>query len=150
MANTIQTVIKSYILAILVIGCNTGNEDLNNPSDAVTTNEAPEDFQQFYISFHTDTNFQLSHITFPLQGLPSADTTFRDYSEFKWEKKDWKWHSLNHFDPDLYEVERNVIDSTLVTEIIREKTSGMGIKRRFAKFNDEWFLIYYSGMNPVP
>jgi len=41
-----------------------------------------------------------------------------------------------------------VTDSTLITETIRDKRSGFGIKRRFAKFNDKWYLIYYDAMNP--
>lgn len=112
--------------------------------------EAPVDFQQFYISFHTDSAYQLDHILFPLEGIPAAITDGQDPADFKWEKEGWKLHSLDHFDADTYSIRRDVIDSTVVTEYIQDKASGFGIKRRFAKFEDQWFLIYYSAMNPTP
>ncbi|WP_236979264.1 DUF4348 domain-containing protein [Membranihabitans maritimus] len=140
-----------YLLAgiILVVGCSPSENKSDNREHIITSNKAPEDFQEFYINFHTDTNYQLSHITFPLQGQPTIDTSTINGVSFRWKKEDWKWHSLDNFDANLYEVTRNIIDSTLIAETIREKKSGMGIKRRFARFNGEWFLIYYSAMNPL-
>lgn len=111
--------------------------------------ETPADFQKFYISFHTDSTYQMDHILFPLEGIPAAVTDGQDPADFKWEKEDWKLHSLDHFDADTYTIRRDVIDSSVITEYIQDKASGFGIKRRFAKFDNRWFLIYYSAMNPT-
>lgn len=108
--------------------------------------DTPEDFQDFYITFHTDSAYQMAHILFPLDGAPAADE--QDGHDFKWEKEDWKLHNLDHFDPDKFSVRRDIADSTLITEYIQDEKTGFGIKRRFAKFDNEWFLIYYSAMNP--
>lgn len=123
----------------------------NNNSNTIEANalDVPEDFSAFYTSFHTDSAFQMDHIIFPLAGHPAADTGQVYNNNFKWEKENWKMHNFDHFDPAQFEVSRHVTDSTLITETIRDKVNGFGIKRRFAKFDDQWYLIYYDAMNPA-
>lgn len=120
-----------------------------NQSEPVVSNteDVPQDFSEFYILFHTDSAYQMNHILFPLEGRPATDSN-HFYDEFKWQKDTWKIHNFDHFDLDKYEVSRKITDSTLITEIISDKQSGFGIKRRFARFNDKWYLIYYDAMNP--
>lgn len=113
----------------------------------VTGQDVPEDFADFYVQFHTDSAYQMKHILFPLDGRPAADSNQYD-DPYTWEKSTWKLHNFDHFDPRQFEVTRKVTDSTLLTEFIIDKASGFGIKRRFAKFSDEWYLIYYDAMNP--
>ena len=123
----------------------------NDPAQPQLTNpDIPDDFPVFYESFHSDSSFQMEHILFPLDGRPAADTAKIFLDDFQWQKESWKIHNFDHFDPALFEVSRKVTDSTLITEIIRDRTSGFGIKRRFAKFGEKWYLIYYDAMNPTP
>lgn len=139
---------KHFVYAfILLTGCFLGSCK-NKPKPAYISNEeVPEDFSEFYILFHTDSAYQMDHILFPLEGRPASDNN-QFYDEFKWQKDAWKIHNFDHFDQDKYKVSRKVTDSTLITETIRDKQSGFGIKRRFARFNDKWYLIYYDAMNP--
>lgn len=128
--------------------CQGNREGEERNASAGEPEETPIDFQEFYLDFHTDSAYQMEHILFPLDGLPAADTATDRSGNFKWQKENWKLHSLDHFDPQTFTVERDITDSTLVTEYIRDKATGFAIKRRFAKFDDQWFLIYYAAMNP--
>lgn len=145
-------ILYKYILLlsiILFLSCNGSKEEESTENmDIEEVLEVPEDFSTFYLKFHSDSVFQLNHITFPLQGLPALISNDIDPDEFTWSKEDWKFHSFENFDPDNFQIERQTIDSTLVTEKIIDIKTKIGIKRRFAKFNDEWYLIYYSAMNP--
>jgi len=143
-SHTIKTIYFSFLLCLIMTGCKS-NEN-SDTSIMTRASDTPEDFQDFYIAFHTDSVYQINHILFPLDGSPAAE--IKETDDFKWRKEDWKLHNLDHFDPDKFSVHRDVVDSTLITEYIRDRNSGFGIKRRFAKFDDEWFLIYYSAMNP--
>lgn len=134
-----------FIFTVYLLGSCQNHQE---PED-INTEEIPKDFSEFYVLFHTDSVYQMEHILFPLEGRPAKDTSQFD-DEFKWQKDSWKIHNFDHFDQNLYEVSRKVTDSTLITEVIRDKQSGFGIKRRFARFNDKWYLIYYDAMNPTP
>lgn len=108
----------------------------------------PADFRAFYDKFHTDTNYQKEHITFPLSGLPAnADTL--SYNDFRWNAENWKWH--RNIDPSLtgYDREWQMVTDEMVIETIIQQTSRIGMERRFAKMDNGWMLIYYAGMNPM-
>ncbi len=135
------TIFCSYLLfAVLFISCK--QQDQSIP---VKEPDVPQDFIDFYVQFHSDSAYQMDHILFPLDGRP-ANQKYPDEA-FTWEKDSWRLHSFEHFDPLLYSVTRKVTDSALITEFILENSSGLGIKRRFAKFSDEWYLIYYDAMS---
>ncbi len=105
-------------------------------------------FPEFYERFMTDSIFQMEHITFPLQGLPS-DAKSNDFAnnEFRWQKEDWVMHQA--FDPEKsgFKVEFIPISPSVIQERITHHTGQYGMMRRFAKLGDEWFLIYYAGLN---
>lgn len=109
----------------------------------------PEDFRRFYRQFHEDTNYQITHINFPLAGIPANADTLMVGENFKWQEEHWKWH--RPLDPALagYEQRWQVITPEMITEHIIEKTSRIGMTRRFAKMDNEWTLIYYAAMNPM-
>ncbi len=142
-----MNVIRIIYVYGLLIGLTFNSCNTQDSSIPVSTQDVPPDFVDFYVLFHTDSTYQMQHILFPLDGRPASGPS-RDYDEpYTWEKDTWKLHNFDHFDPALYSVTRKVTDSTLVTEFIIEQASGLGIKRRFAKFSDEWYLIYYDAMN---
>lgn len=134
------------ILFFISMGSCQSGDNKNQTATPEIDKDTPADFQEFYIQFHTDSTYQMEHILFPLDGSPAAEE--HNNGDFRWTKEDWKLHSMDHFDPDRFIVERDIVDSALITEYIRDRNSGFGIKRRFAKFDKEWFLIYYSAMNP--
>jgi|SRR5690625_791279 len=135
----------SFLISLALGSCQSDEKkDVSISSEMVE--DTPPDFQDFYIQFHTDSGYQMEHILFPLDGTPAAEQ--QNDGDFRWTREEWKMHSMDHFDPGQFTVRRDIVDSTLITEYIRDKNSGFGIKRRFAKFDEEWFLIYYSAMNP--
>lgn len=111
----------------------------------------PGDFVEFYNRFHTDSQFQMDHINFPLEGLPEAagdeDTIITD--RFFWQRENWKLH--HHFtDPsNQFEHWYEVLDERIIEHWIQMKGTNLVMRRRFARLDDEWFLIYYSALRPV-
>lgn len=147
-----MTSIRFWILLFfltLQFHCQNSTNTIQETKDHASSETiVPEDFTQFYERFHLDTQYQMQHIHFPLQGKPAMGQDSLLMDPFTWQKSEWKPHNFDHFDPNLFNVIRNTVDSTLVTERIIDRNTKMGIKRRFAKFGDEWYLIYYSAMNP--
>ena len=39
--------------------------------------------------------FQISHIRFPLEGIPERETEETDLTNFYWKKENWKMHTCN-------------------------------------------------------
>ena len=143
-----STILTILFFAIALMSCKPQNPGSAEVAEAVEETSVPSGFQAFYDQFHQDTAFQKLHITFPLAGLPAnADTL--STPDFRWKSENWKWH--RPIDPSLtgYEREWQVISSEMVIEKITEKTSGIGMERRFAKMDNDWMLIYYAGMNPT-
>lgn len=108
-----------------------------------------EDFVTFYNRFHNDKAYQLKHIQFPLEGLPSGNLpdSVKNISEFRWTSNKWVMHRLAQFNDTLYIREFEQPMPFMVNEIIIEKKSKYGIMRRFVKRDNEWMLIFYSDMN---
>lgn len=109
---------------------------------------AVDDFNAFYERFHSDPDYQMAHISFPLEGLPSnADAETIAAGDFRWEAEDWQLHQP--FNAENTEFERAFISfgDDLVIEKITHKNGQFGTVRRFAKLGGEWYLIYYAGLN---
>ena len=108
----------------------------------------PNDFLTFYHHFHDDSLYQLKHILFPLEGLPpQADSVILADKNFRWQQEDWVLHqpfeNVNGEFSRTYEK----INDRLIIENIRFMNAPFGMQRRFSKSGDEWYLIYYAGMN---
>lgn len=134
-----------FILIFLLIGtlaCNTLEEDA--VAFTGTEQTLPEDFLAFYQRFHADTAYQLRRITFPLAGIPDNQPFAEN---FRWQRADWTPH--RPFDLAANKMERQFSrrDATTIEEVILQPQERAGILRRFSKLGDEWYLIYYAGMN---
>lgn len=110
----------------------------------------PESFTQFYQRFHTDSVFQMEHITFPLEGLPhQADTETLADKSFRWKADDWKMMRPVDWQMSSYQREIVPLNSSLVLERIVNPKNGIGMVRRYAIIGKEWHLIYYAGLNRI-
>ena len=109
-----------------------------------------EDFLDFYDKFHTDSAYQMEHIMFPLMGLPANADTISNLKNFRHKKEDWVLH--HHFNDPFgdYEREYATPDDNIVVERFVIRKAGFYMERRFAKLDDEWFLIYYANVNRLP
>jgi hypothetical protein len=135
------------LAGILWMGLNACEKSPSKNSDSPGMTNLT-DFNAFYMRFHRDTAYQTAHTTFPLEGLPAnADSETMELAKFKWQRSEWKYHQL--FDDQEFTREFLVLNDNLVSESIRLKDSNLGLVRRFAKMGDEWYLIYYAGLNQI-
>ncbi len=111
---------------------------------------ATADFDVFFDKFHRDSLYQMQHITFPLEGLPSdANAETIASGSFRWDAENWQLH--RPFNNANHEFSRELLSfgNDLVIEKIIHKSGEYGTIRRFAKMGNEWYLIYYAGMNRI-
>jgi hypothetical protein len=101
-------------------------------------------FDSFYTAFHSDSAYQMKHILFPLEGLPEAMDTARYGAVYYWDKETWRLH--RPFDPadTTFVRQFQIIDSTLIREVIAHLMSGYRLERRFSFTGKDWQLIYYA------
>jgi len=110
--------------------------------------DLPEDFKTFYQKFHSDSIYQIEHIVFPLEGLPDkADSLTIASGNFRWQKENWRMQRAVDFDLSDFTRKLVPVNEVMVVEYIVHKNGKFGMERRFAKFGDEWNLIYYAGLN---
>ncbi len=123
-----------------------------------TTDEAaaeadtlPADFLEFYDKFHADSAYQIEHINFPLEGLPSAEGDIDSIVDqrYFWQRDEWKKH--NHFtDPSgQFEQWFEILDPRVIEHWVQVRGTKLVIRRRFANLDDGWYLIYYAGLRPL-
>ncbi len=108
-----------------------------------------ENFDQFYKRFHTDSLFQMSRITFPLEGLPSfAEEAQFTGERFRWQRDDWEQHLLINYDafPDL---SQNLVKEQGQVKESINMGNGFGLERHFALEEGKWFLVFYVGINRI-
>jgi hypothetical protein len=119
--------------------------------ESVTTSntQLPADFNTFYEKFHTDSLYQVAHISWPLQGDKSeqVDSTHYAKKDILWQQDAWIMHHPVDYRSGDYKRQVQVLGDGLVIEYITITAGGYGIERRFAKQPDgEWNLIFYSDM----
>ena len=111
--------------------------------------DLPADFVRFYDKFHTDIDYQLSHIDFPLKGVPAKADLNADESDFVWKKEEWSVHKKPDLESGEYIREFARISNDFIVENIRLQQAAFGMQRKYAKTDDGWKLVYYVGMNPI-
>lgn len=120
----------------------------NSSSTEQQVDQNLAEFEAFYDRFHLDSAYQIAHINFPLEGLPAqADSAELVDNNWRWQKEDWRMHKpFNRYDNN-FKREFLPVGSTMIVEKITDSKTGFSMTRRFAKLDDEWYLIYYAGMN---
>lgn len=103
-----------------------------------------ENFEEFNNKFHTDSDFQLSRIKFPLKGeLTTSDGISN------WTKKNWSFITVKvsekqkdkEFKYSLRKSESLVIEKYWIED------TGFSIERKFELIDNNWFLVYYNELN---
>lgn len=110
--------------------------------------ELPEDFYSFYIQFHADSTFQMQHISFPLEGTRKAGEGGKVdlMMPYFWQREEWILHKAfndfnGSFKREFYQI------GPVIIEKIADQNEFFKMERRFAKFDKEWQLIFYSVNN---
>lgn len=137
---SVITILFSGALSIFLPSCQPGSKDA----------KGFRDFQAFYEKFHQDSVFQLNHINFPLEGIPDNAGNYEgDLNSFRWEKESWQVHRPIDFEKSGYKQELNTFSDNMVVERIVHESGDYAMMRRFARLGDEWYLIYYAGLNSL-
>lgn len=139
--------ISCFLTLVLFSFCKENKKDGNIQEDY---QKLPSDFETFMTQFHTDSLFQMEHITFPLQGLPMAvDSVEMTNGEFRWQPEDWTLH--RPFDNENKEYKQNFTQITedLIIERVTTNQGDFGMERRFYKMDNGWNLIYYAAFNRI-
>ena len=135
-------------LGLLCLSACTKSEENNENKVETAQTELPEDFMQFYRTFHSDSLFQINHISFPLEGLPSyADPEELKGQNYYWSKQDWVFQKSIDFEFSDFERVLVPLNEIMVKETILHRKRALAMERKFAKFGKEWTLIYYAGLN---
>lgn len=131
----------NLLLLLLALGCGWGCQSGPAADDT--------DFETFYQRFLTDSVYQIEHITFPLEGIPSNAGQEVDPTGYRYSKAEWRMH--RPFDPAEtgFRSTFTTLGDDLVIEQIRHESGDYGMMRRFARLEDGWHLIYYAGLNPL-
>ena len=104
------------------------------------------EFVEFYNRFHSDSAFQMEHISFPLKGIPDyADPQDMKENEFYFTAD--QWITQKQCDPKKNEISYINLGNVAIEERIQEKEHNLIVIRRFSKTSDGWRLIYYAGLN---
>lgn len=138
---------KQSLIFILFLGLILSCKNKKTEISKSESEGLPADFVEFYDKFHSDSVFQIEHCLFPMEGLPDqADSTLNS-ADFRWTADNWRTHK--HIDEKESGMTRRFlkISDKMITETLLNEQQGIGMERRFAKFGDDWNLIYYVGMN---
>ena len=128
---------------IFFTGCKNEKKQTNAEPGSIA--EMPDDFEKFFEKFHTDSVYQMNHITFPLEGMVKDPNSDKDtIIEYRWQKETWQLHHpFNNYD-SLFTRKFYMFGDNIIIEKITGVNGMFEMERRFAKLNDGWNLIYYS------
>lgn len=143
MRKTFTYKLLACIVALIVLcaACSTANPK----SEALRTAEQDseeEDFTVFYNKFHTDSLFQISRISWPLNGNFIQDTTGKAV-ELGHKLQDWTMHRPFGENQDFVQ-QFQPLTEDLIIEEIKARAGRYKIERRFARLTGGWQLIYYN------
>lgn len=136
------------VLSLAVVACRNANNAPAQPLESAAP--LPAGFEDFYRKFLTDSVYQVSHITWPLQGLRTVnrDSTLGN-APGQWEQKDWRMQRLEWVEnSEDFKREFQAMGDILVIERVRTVAAKFGIERRYAKqANGEWELIFFADLH---
>ncbi len=141
---------KQFLILVLFVSfwaCK--KKESNLTSNAPQTVVLPSDFEAFYEKFHTDSLYQLQHISFPLKGIPMGADSLSLAKGYYFLPEYWVLQHKVDFSDGKYTRDFQLLGENIVTETILQTDEPYGMQRRFAKMGTEWSLIYYVAMNPV-
>lgn len=140
---------KSFIILLVFIAfvsCKRKDQQTDMQAEAIEMDsevvELDKEFIDFYNTFHTDTVFQLAHISFPLKQNPFGQ------DDAEWTAENWVVHRPFSDMDNSFRRDFQPMGGTLVIEKIIDASGYFEMERRFAKLVDGWNLIYYSVRNP--
>jgi hypothetical protein len=139
------------LLPIFLSSCGDQKNAPEVSTEQTVIDTLPKDFVAFFNQFHEDSAYQLAHIIFPLEGLPASTGTGDTLptERYYWQKKDWIKHNRFTDPGGNFDHWYLVVNERIIEHWIQLKGTNLHMKRRFAKLDDGWYLIYYQGLRPT-
>jgi hypothetical protein len=138
---------------MFILSCNRTSKEItknkldeNKPSTALKQSTKPtkkassENFDKFYLRFHSDSLFQMQRVKFPMQGY-TIDSTGK---QLAWTKQNWLIHrmGIQEVDTSIYKTSVKK-DPGLYEENIFIEGGGFRVKRLFKQEKGKWYLILF-------
>lgn len=137
--NAMKTRIWDVFLLFLVLAAISCSSTKKGQKD----NEGIENFDQFYNRFHSDEDFQMSRIRFPIEGLniDGNQTT-------TWNKTNWAVLTVRIFDVDKkkFKTTHKKTDNSFEQKVWIED-SGFLAEHKFKLIGKKWYLVYAYDQN---
>ncbi len=132
----------TLLLLVLAFQACNQKESTTPTTKEVLTSEVPSSFLDFYQKFHSNPEFQMQQIIFPLDGHVVDEET-QQRMAIKWEKDSWTLHHT--FDDHGGTFQREFVNfDDIIIEKISDRSGKFNMERRFSPLNGSWHLIYYS------
>lgn len=133
-----------FLLAVLglhILSCKPSSEVSNKDTiEEAKSNFLPDDFLDFYEKFHSDPDFQFTHIVFPLEGKIYSEDNVASMTT--WNKDNWILH--RPFDEIQETFTRSYTEfGGIISEKIEDNQGLLSMERRFSKIQGKWHLIFY-------
>lgn len=136
-------------IIIILTACNTAESPKKEAVSEENMVDLPGDFAVFYKTFHEDSLFQMNRILWPLQGLSTKESGENIVNgKYYHSKEDWLMHRRMTKDTG-FSGSMKLLGEDLIEETLIDGNGQFGMKRRFSKFGEEWYMIYYSGLNHI-
>lgn len=127
----LHTLLLIVIISMLVSSCGIFDRTVEAP-------DVPENFEEFYLRFHHDPDFQMSRIDFPIEGK------YMDgHTEYEWNEQNWEVLKVPVWDIDQpgIEIDYDQTDTSFFQKIWVEN-SGFLSEYRFELIQNKWYLVY--------
>ncbi len=99
--------------------------------------EIPSEFLQFYMKFHSDSLYQMSHINFPLDKKSDGS---------KWTEEEWTLHKpFSDANGEYRQTFRNF--GGIILEFVNDNHGYYNMEKRYVQTGDGYQLIYYHIIN---
>ncbi len=144
-----KIIITTAALLLIITACRRSSDQTTVSTDAAQEQGLSPDFMNFYMRFHTDSLYQMAHITFPVEGyVPNIGLDSTELQSTQWQQEDWIMHRPLDNSAGNFRQEYQQLNNMVIEYIINDDER-MAMERRFSKLGNEWYLIYYMGMNRV-
>lgn len=144
MKNTQRFFIQGFTICMilfLMINCNSSHKNTSKFSESKAL---IEDFDRFYDRFHNDSLFQISRITFPLNGLNIDGLDEKN----EWTEDNWPLMKTRIYDIDTnqFKTEYKKTENAFMQKFWLQDSS-FGSEYRFELVGNKWFLVYAMDSN---
>jgi hypothetical protein len=142
--------IKTIFLAVIAMFFSCNNQNTENKTSSKDEKSEKENFDNFYKRFYSDTIFQMSRITFPLDGIlicsdrMNFDTITKKVlaeTPYIWKKENWV--CLKKDKEGTFTKETKSFSDTLKVITTNSTIFPASTIEKYKIINGKWYLVYF-------